>query len=90
MLMCHLTLRRNETCHVLEPAQQPLRRVVALPIGIVLNSRYRSRPGHRCSTLLSDILHDTMVKVVEWLELGVLVPEDVALDEPRQPGASLV
>lgn len=31
-----------------------------------------------------------MVKVIQGLEGGLLVPENVALDEPRQPGAGLV
>jgi hypothetical protein len=34
--------------------------------------------------------NDASVEMVERLELSIVVPEDIALDEPRQPGPNVV
>ena len=40
--------------------------------------------------LVFDVCNDASIEVVQRLELSIFVPEDIALDEPRQPGPHVI
>lgn len=66
--------------------------VMSLPGGRIILLLMSSGSSLRCNSVLeiSTVSNNTMIELVKWLELSVLLEQNIALEEPWKPCPDLV